>query len=152
MYFANLLNKVITICCEIILFIILVLMILDIILRYLFNASIPGGGELVPYLFTWLSFFGATVAVKSHEHLAVDIWSTKLSKKWKRVQSIAVNIFQAIFFIIVAYSGWIMTKHNMSQLSPYFSIPYGIVYFSVPSFGVVATIYSILTILSGGKE
>src|SRR5262249_51169519 len=44
----------------------------NVVLRYGFNSGIAISEEISRYLFIWLTFLGAIVAVHEHEHLGVD--------------------------------------------------------------------------------
>ena len=54
--------------------IILVLTVLLVILRYLFNSSIMGGNELMGYLFIYTTALGAAVAIGKGEHIQISFF------------------------------------------------------------------------------
>ena len=61
------LEWVITLC----FFIILMLTIILVVLRYGFNESIIGGNELMEYLFIYTTAIGAAVALRRREHIKI---------------------------------------------------------------------------------
>ena len=61
--------KFIIVCC---LAVMVVLVFGNVVLRYAFNSGITVSEELSRWLFVWLTFLGATVAMKEHTHLGMD--------------------------------------------------------------------------------
>ena len=53
----------------------------NVILRYLFNASLIWGLELTLILFSWLVLFGISYGFKVRSHLGVDVVINLFSKK-----------------------------------------------------------------------
>jgi TRAP-type C4-dicarboxylate transport system permease small subunit len=47
----------------------------NVVLRYGFNSGITVSEELSRWLFVWMTFLGAVVAVRNHAHLGTDTWS-----------------------------------------------------------------------------
>jgi TRAP-type transport system small permease protein len=45
----------------------------NVLLRYAFNSGITVSEEMSRWLFVWLTFLGATVAIKEHAHLGTDM-------------------------------------------------------------------------------
>ena len=45
----------------------------NVVLRYAFNSGITVSEELSRWLFVWLTFLGAIVALKEHGHLGTDM-------------------------------------------------------------------------------
>ena len=50
----------------------------NVVLRYGFNSGIAVSEEVSRWLFVWLTFMGATVAIKEHGHLGTDFLLAKL--------------------------------------------------------------------------
>ena len=57
----------------------------NVVLRYVANSGITVSEELSRWLFVWMTFLGAIVAVKEHGHLGTDMLVSKLGPKGKRV-------------------------------------------------------------------
>src|SRR5918994_5521779 len=52
--------------------IMVVLVFGNVVLRYAFNSGITVSEEVSRWLFVWLTFLGAVVAMREHGHLGVD--------------------------------------------------------------------------------
>lgn len=61
----------------------------NVVLRYAFNSGISVSEELSRWLFVWITFLGAIVAVKEHGHLGTDMLLTKLPPIGRRICLVA---------------------------------------------------------------
>ena len=52
----------------------------NVVSRYIFDSSIPWANEMSRFFFVWLVFFGAIEALKSNEHMAVDLVGQEITK------------------------------------------------------------------------
>jgi TRAP-type C4-dicarboxylate transport system permease small subunit len=65
--------------------IMVVLVFGNVVLRYAFNSGITVSEEVSRWLFVWLTFLGAIVALKEHGHLGTDMLVARLGKTGKKV-------------------------------------------------------------------
>lgn len=78
---ARLLEAVIAVC----LALMVVLVFGNVMLRYGFNSGITLSEELSRWLFVWMTFMGAIVALKEHGHLGTDMLVGRLGPTGKKV-------------------------------------------------------------------
>jgi TRAP-type transport system small permease protein len=57
----------------------------NVVLRYAFNSGIAISEEISRWLFVWLTFIGAVVAMKDRGHLGTDMLVSRLGKTGKKV-------------------------------------------------------------------
>jgi len=57
----------------------------NVLLRYGFNSGITLSEELSRWLFVWMTFLGAVVALRSHEHLGTDMLVGRLGPFGKKI-------------------------------------------------------------------
>ena len=57
----------------------------NVFLRYGFNSGITLSEELSRWLFVWMTFLGAIVALRSHEHLGTDMLVGRLGPVGKKI-------------------------------------------------------------------
>ena len=50
----------------------------NVVLRYVFNSSITLSEEISRWLFVWITFMGAVVALREHAHLGTDALVSRL--------------------------------------------------------------------------
>jgi TRAP-type transport system small permease protein len=56
----------------------------NVVLRYVFNSGIAVSEELSRWLFVWMTFLGALVALKEHAHLGSDMLVSRLGPAGRR--------------------------------------------------------------------
>jgi TRAP-type C4-dicarboxylate transport system permease small subunit len=78
--FCKALNAVIAVC----LAVMVVLVFGNVVMRYGFNSGITLSEELSRWLFVWMTFMGAIVALREHGHLGTDMLLGKLSPRGKK--------------------------------------------------------------------
>jgi TRAP-type C4-dicarboxylate transport system permease small subunit len=110
---------------------------LQVVFRVFFNA-LTWSEELSRYLLVWGTFFGATLAYKRGNHIAVtfiiDFFPTRL-RVWFNIFS---YILSMVFFVIVAEKGISMIQMQVFQISPALSLPMTYIYWSIPlSLGIM---------------
>lgn len=81
----------------------------NVVLRYVFNASIIWGLEVTLVLFAWLVLFGISYCVKITAHLGVDIVLSALSGTSRRVLALfsaAICLAYALLLLKGAWDYW----------------------------------------------
>lgn len=114
----------------------------QVVFRVVFNA-LTWSEELSRYLLVWGTFFGATLAYKRGNHIAVtfiiDFFPAKL-RIWFNVLSYVLSI---VFFGIVCYQGYQMIQMQVFQISPALSLPMHMVYWSIPLSLAIMTVHAL---------
>ena len=67
------------------LMIMVVLVFGNVVLRYVFNSSITVSEEVSRWLFVWITFMGAVVALREHTHLGTDALVARLPPLGKKI-------------------------------------------------------------------
>jgi TRAP-type transport system small permease protein len=108
----------------------------QVVSRYVFNDPFTWSEELGRYLFIWVVYLGAFLALKHQEHLSLDILSQRLPLKHKRLL-VRVNegILLIFLIIVLIYTPDILTL-TFQQTSAVLSIPLGIIYAAFPTSAV----------------
>ena len=77
-------------------YIMFILVIVNILLRYIFNINFIFMQELVMYLHAFIFLFGISICLKENSHVRIDVFSNKLDAKVKKY----IEILGTVFFII----------------------------------------------------
>lgn len=77
-------------------YIMFILVIVNILLRYIFNINFIFMQELVMYLHAFIFLFGISICLKENSHVRIDVFSNKLDAKVKKY----IDILGTVFFII----------------------------------------------------
>ena len=80
----------------------------NVVLRYGFNSGITVSEEVSRWLFIWMTFLGAVVALKEHGHLGVDMVVQRLPKAGKKT-------CLAIGHIVMLYIVWLLFQGSVAQ-------------------------------------
>jgi len=107
----------------------------NVVLRYGFNSGIAISEETSRYLFIWLTFLGAIVAVHDHEHLGVDTLVKMLPRKGKVFCVVVSELLMLLAVVLLFWGSWKQTLINMATKSPVAQVPLGLIYIA----GLVAS-------------
>lgn len=88
--------------------IMVVLVFGNVVLRYAFNSGITMSEEVSRWLFVWLTFLGAIVALKEHGHLGSDMLVSRLP-------TIGKKIFLVVGHLLMLYITWLLFSGALTQ-------------------------------------
>jgi TRAP-type C4-dicarboxylate transport system permease small subunit len=80
----------------------------NVVLRYAFNSGITVSEEMSRWLFVWMTFLGAIVALKEHGHLGSDMLVSRLPTIGKKV---CLVVGQALML----YINWLLFSGSLAQ-------------------------------------
>lgn len=112
----------------------IIVMFLQVVMRYVFNSPFPWAEEVARYMFIWIVYLGAALAVLRRAHLEVDYFTMLLPKKMALVSSYILNFCALMFLLFVFGKGIELTGMNM--FAPSYAIralPQGVVYLAIPT-------------------
>nr|WP_217704235.1 TRAP transporter small permease [Schlegelella koreensis] len=108
------------------------------VLRYLFNSGITVSEELSRWIFVWITFLGAVVAIRNHAHLGTDFLVGRLPPLGKKVCLVLGHGLMLWVCWLLFQGSLEQTKINMQSLAPSTQLPVAIVYASGIVFAVSA--------------
>jgi len=112
--YCKLLGKVIAI----LLALMVVLVFTNVVLRYGFNSGIPVSEEVSRWMFVWLTFFGAIIAVREHAHLGTDFLVGRLPVSGKKI-CLFIGYVLMIYMCYLMFQGALaQTKINWTTEAP----------------------------------
>ncbi len=88
--------------------IMVVLVFGNVVLRYAFNSGITVSEEVSRWLFVWLTFLGAIVAMREHAHLGVDSFVKRLPTAGKKFCLILSQL-------LMLYATWLLLRGSWEQ-------------------------------------
>ena len=80
----------------------------NVVLRYAFNSGITVSEELSRWLFVWMTFLGALVALRTHHHLGTDSLVSRLPLAGKK-------ICLGLSHLLMLYLCWLMFRGSWQQ-------------------------------------
>lgn len=108
----------------------------NVVLRYGFNSGIAVSEELSRYLFIWLTFIGAVIAMHEHEHLGVDTLLRALPRKGKIFCVVSSDVLMLAAVGLLFHGSWKQTVITFSTKSPVSEVPLALIYVA----GLVASV------------
>jgi TRAP-type C4-dicarboxylate transport system permease small subunit len=76
----------------------------NVTLRYGFNSGITLSEELSRWLFVWMTFLGAIVALRKHEHLGTDMLVARLGPLGKKI-CMGISQLLMLFVCVLLFKG-----------------------------------------------
>jgi TRAP-type C4-dicarboxylate transport system permease small subunit len=112
----------------------------NVVLRYGFNSGITVSEELSRWLFVWMTFLGAFVAVRSHGHLGTNALTSRLPLAGQKACFGASRLLMLGMCWLVAKGGWQQTLLNRDTTSPVTEASMSLLYASGVVFAVLAAV------------
>jgi TRAP-type transport system small permease protein len=141
---ANLYCKLLGAVMALALFVMVLLVFGNVVLRYAFNSGITVSEELSRWLFVWVTFMGAVVALREHAHLGTDALVSRLPPAGKKVCLVLGHLTMIYVCWLVFQGSLAQVKINMDVLAPSSQLPLAIVYFAGVFFAVSAALMLLL--------
>ena len=91
------------------LFLMVVLVFANVVLRYALNSGIAVSEELSRWLFVWLTFLGAVVALREHGHLGTDMLVSRLSVRSKK-------FCLGLGHVLMLFVCWLIFRGTLDQV------------------------------------
>jgi len=102
----------------------------NVVLRYGFNSGISISEELSRWLFVWLVFVGAVVALRDHAHLGMDSVVSRLPAWGKKACFVLSNLLMLGCVWLVLSGTWQQTLINVDNMAPATGLSSGYFYYS----------------------
>ena len=102
-------------------FMLVILISLDVFLRYVFNFSSASLYELEWHMFAMIFLIGSSLTLQRDEHVRVDVFYNKFSDRGKEIINLIGNlIFLLPFCIIIFYTSipFVEDSYNILESSP----------------------------------
>lgn len=120
--------------CALLLAAFVILLFAQILLRQIFQYSIPWGDEVATYMFVWFAYLGAVVAAKMSAHNRVSFhfqWFPPTVKKISETLADLIWVAFNIFFVYLSHD-FVFNKMNLFWKSQTTGIPMKYFYFILP--------------------
>ena len=120
--------KLIKIIMVVFLAVMVVLVFGNVVLRYGFNSGLAVSDELSRWLFVWITFMGAVVAMREGTHLGTDTLISRLSVRGQKICFVIANLLMLFCCGLLAKGTWQIVEMNISTKSPVMELSEGLFY------------------------
>lgn len=90
----------------------------NVVLRYVFNTGITISEEASRWLFVWMTFVGAIIALRTHSHLGMDSVVSRLPTAAKKACFLVSNLLMLYALGLLLYGSWQQTLINLDNKAP----------------------------------
>ncbi len=112
----------------------------NVVLRYAFNSGITVSEELSRWLFVWLTFLGAVIAVREHGHLGSDMLVSRLGPAGKKACLVLGQLLMLYMNWLLFSGSLAQTRINLDVEAPVSGLPMAVVYAAGVVFAVSASL------------
>lgn len=127
---------------------------LQVFQRYVMNASLSWSEEAARYLMIWVSFLGASIALRRGQHISMELLRARLRPVLRRGAVVLSEGLMLTFWAVIVGFGLRYALENLNQQATALPIAYGYVYFGIPlGAGLMAlqTAENLLRALAGAE-
>ena len=124
----------------------------NVVARYGFNSGITLSEELSRWMFIWLTFLGAVIALRERGHLGMDMVVAKLPNVGKKICLVVGQLLSLGIVWLILQGSWQQAVINAEVSAPVSGAPMAIVYAAGIVFAVLAGMIILLDlfrVLSG---
>jgi TRAP-type C4-dicarboxylate transport system permease small subunit len=116
----------------------------NVVLRYAFNSGIAVSEEVSRWLFVWLCFMGAVVALKEGGHLGTDMLVSRLPVAGKKVCMVLGHLLMLYVTWLFLQGSWQQARINLDVEAPVTGAPVALFYAAGVVFSACAGIVLLL--------
>lgn len=118
-----------------------VVVLFQVLMRYLFAQPNPWSEEVSRFCFIWLSLLGASLAVEKRSHFRFDQVVRKLAPRVRRAVEVAAAAVVLLFAFLLIGTGIALMDLTMGERSAALDLPVALVYAAAPVSGVLMVIH-----------
>ena len=120
--------------------------------RYIFQTPITFSEEIARFLFIWMSFLGAAIAMKHDKHIRLDLLQERMRPDLRLLVAICVFLLIFCFSALVCVQGLKLSFATTRQIAPVSRIPMAYIYLIVPISALFMGCYAIRHLISGFQQ
>ena len=90
----------------------------NVVLRYGFNSGITISEEMSRFVFVWLTFIGAIVAMREGAHLGVDTLISRLPRIGKKICLATSELLMLGCCVLFFWGTWLQHEVNATNVAP----------------------------------
>jgi TRAP-type C4-dicarboxylate transport system permease small subunit len=124
-----------------------VVVLLQVIYRYLLTQPLYWSEELARYLFVWISILGATLSVQRGGHFGMDFFYRMISEKGRRFLTLFIYLLMGGVILVILVQGIGLVQKTAAQQSPAMEISMGWAYACLPVGAALMAIHLLVIII-----
>jgi len=109
---------------------IIVVILAQIILRYVLYYPLSWSDEFATTMQIWMVYIGAYLVLLDNEHSKLEYFTSRLPKKWEPILECFINLICIFFTSSLIYSGLKVTLKTLNSRTPAMEIPMPLIFLS----------------------
>ena len=111
-----------------------VLIFIQVVMRYVFGNSLSWSEELARYLFVWQVWIGASYSARNRSHLRITFIKDRLASAARKKLEILVTVIWIAFAVFIAIRGFSLVArvYGFNQRSSALRMPMAYAHLAVP--------------------
>ena len=107
-------------------------LVYQVIMRYVFNNPPVWSEELALFLMQWITFIGVSYGIHKRLHVRMPALELRLPPTWRKALVISSNILCLTACFLAIRPAWAYFSRMAVVTSPAMRLPYGFVYICLP--------------------
>ena len=132
-------------------FVMVIIMVYQVILRYVFSNSNSWSEEVTRYLIIFNVMMASALAVRRNSHLQIDILINCFSPRLKRIFTIGATLAGIVFLVLLFQYSLQLCAQAASNISPGVGISMSVPYAAMP-IGIVLMILTSIEVILKNAE
>ncbi|WP_040978043.1 TRAP transporter small permease [Oceanobacillus jeddahense] len=141
-------NKILEIITSLSVGVITVLVLVQVLFRYVLQTPLTSSEELTRYCLIWLVLLGFSILVRKNKNISVTYFQELFSKRIQKVFRIVVHFIVAFFCIVLIYFGFDLSMKAMIQVTPATGFRMGYVDLVIPISGAISLLFTLENIVN----
>lgn len=143
--FLDILDRLMIALLIVILSVMLVVGTMQVVWRYILEASLSWSEELMRFLYVWATMLGVGAAIRRKSMACIDSFLDFVGKKSpgvQRIMRVAAMAVQIFVFVVMIVYGYQFTIRGLGQRSPAMGLSMAYVYAAFPLGGAIGILYT----------
>jgi len=147
-YFASLQTTI----CSFLLAFMCLMVVVQVVLRYVFNFSFVWSEELIRYLMIWMVMIGSALVQDKNEHVRIDFFPMLAGPRGRRAMETIFRLCTLVFLAIIAIKGVEMVYFNRLFESSGLRISMLWASLAIPLGALLMGVYTIRDLIRDGQR
>jgi TRAP-type C4-dicarboxylate transport system permease small subunit len=125
-----------------------VVVFLQVLFRYVFNAPLDWSEELATFSFAWMALLGAGVGLKYDQHPSLDIFQSRFPPVLQKITHLLVNLATMFMLIVLCIYGWKLTMVMRMQTMAALGYSVAFIYIILPISAIIMLFHIVARIIN----
>jgi TRAP-type C4-dicarboxylate transport system permease small subunit len=134
------------------LFVLVLVTIVAVIMRYLFNSPLQSTEEISGLMMIWIVMIGGIAAERDGQHLAIPLLPDALPRRAGLAMNIAITAFSVVVLLYMAYLAWQLAGRAQYKLTQILGVSWFWIDIAVTVGTTVIAAYMVLRIVRYVRE